>query len=62
MAQRFEDGLTAAPGKEVKKKKLSFDQTLFLAQFAEACNDVWEDEQNAVSHARRRRFSILLMG
>ena len=23
---------------------------------------MWEDEQNAVSHARRRRLSILLMG
>jgi hypothetical protein len=61
-AQRFEDGLTTPPGKKFKKKKLSFDQVLFLAQFAAACNAVWDDTNNGVAVSQRRRFTLLLMG
>ena len=64
-AHLFEEGLTGPappPGGERKKKKLSRDQVLFIAQFAYVCNIVWEDEQADVPMARRRRFSLLLMG
>ena len=38
------------------------DQTLFLSQFAQACNAVWEDERSGVPLAQRRCFNFLLMG
>jgi len=62
LAGEFEKGNTTAPGKKKKKKKLSNDQVLFLAGFAHACNQVWDDEQDGVSMEKRRCFSFLLMG
>ena len=38
------------------------DQVLFVAQFAYACNCVWDDEQNDVPMKRRHRFNMLLLG
>ena len=35
---------------------------LFLAQFADAMNRVWDDEQAEVPMRQRERFSFLLMG
>ena len=60
LAGLFEAGLTGE--KDGKPKSLKRDQSLFLAQFASACNAIWDDEQNAVPMAKRRRFNLLLMG
>ena len=62
MCLEFEEGNTTAPGKKKKKKKLSRDQALFLTGFADACNQVWEDERDSVPMEKRRCFSFLLMG
>ena len=43
-------------------RRLKRDQVLFVAQFAYACNAVWDDEQNDVPMRRRQRFNMLLMG
>ena len=64
-ACRFEDGLTGTPpppGMPVQKKKLTEDQIIFLARFAEICDCVWDDIQNDVPMHSRRRYSILLLG
>ena len=55
-------GNTTLPGKKKKKKRLSQDQMLFLAGFADACNKVWQDERDCVPMGKRSRFSFLLMG
>ena len=64
-ACRFEDGLTdppPPPGTDLKKKKLTEDQIIFLARFAEICDCVWDDEDNNVPMEERRRYNILLLG
>ena len=62
LCREFEAGNTTLPGKRKKNKKLSRDQTLFLTAFADACNQVWEDERDDAPMERRRCFSFLLMG
>ena len=58
----FEKGDTTPPGKKKITKRVTKDQLLFLAQFAAALNQVWDDEQNDVPMSQRERFSFLLMG
>ena len=53
LAGEFEKGNTTPPGKKKKAKKLSKDQVLFLSGFANACNQVWEDEQNGTPMEKR---------
>ena len=60
--KRFEAGDTAPPGKPREEKRVTRDQLLFLAQFADAVNQVWDDEQAEVPMNQRKRFSFLLMG
>jgi len=62
LCREFEEGNTTPAGKKKKKKKLSRDQVLFLTGFADACNQVWEDERDDVPMSKRRCFSFLLMG
>jgi len=62
LAAEFEAGNTTLPGKEKKKKKLTRDQVIFLIGFANACNNVWEDECNETPMESRREYAFLLMG
>ena len=62
LATRFEEGpLNEETGRRVPRQ-LKRDQALFVAQFAEACNAVWDDEQNGVPMSRRKRSNLLLLG
>jgi hypothetical protein len=45
LAKQFEAGSMCTSTGKMVPKKLKYDQTLFLAQFASACNAVWEDEK-----------------
>ena len=49
LAKKFETGPLDPITKQRKPRKLKRDQTLFLTQFAQACNAVWEDEQKCVA-------------
>ena len=62
LAREFEAGRTGPLEEQGKRKRLKRDQTLFLAQFAEACNCVWDDEDAEIAYEKRRRYNMLLMG
>ena len=55
LAKRFEEDGDV-------KRTLKRDQTLFLAQFAAACNAVWDDELEGKPAKSRKTFQMLLMG
>ena len=46
LAEQFEAGSMCPRTGTKVPKKFKYDQTLFLAQFASACNAVWDDENN----------------
>ena len=62
----FEDGVINQETGRRDRKPLARDQALFVAQFAHACNAMWDDEQQlaegALTMRERRCFNILLMG
>ena len=58
----FEAGETVPPGTPKEPKQVTRDQLLFLAQFAAALNQVWQDEQADTPMRQREQFSFLLMG
>ena len=62
LAHQFEEGKPDPITGKIERRPLKRDQVLFIAQFADSCNAVWEDEQNDVPVKKRRRFSLLLMG
>ena len=66
LVRRFEAGKENPKTGQVEPKPLKRDQALFVARFAEACNDVWDDEQKILDgnlqHKNRRCYQFLLMG
>ena len=62
LAHKFEEGAPDAATGEKTRRPLKRDQVLFIAQFAAACDAVWDDEQNGVAMRDRKRFNMLLMG
>jgi len=62
LAAEFEAGNTTSPDREKKKKKLARDQVIFLIGFANACNNVWEQECNDTPMENRTEYAFLLMG
>jgi len=62
LASEFEAGNTTLPGKKKKTKKLTRGQVLFLMGFADACNKVWQQEQDDIPMQDRQQFMFLLMG
>jgi len=62
LASEFEAGNTTLPGKKKRPKKLSRGQVLFLIGFADACNKIWQQEQDDVPMQDRQQFIFLLMG
>ena len=62
LMERFEQGLTGPKGKPPRPKKLSADQTCFLALFAEACNSAWEEERDEVPLEQRQTRHLMLVG
>ena len=62
LAQEFEAGPIDTQTGIRKPRLLRRDQALFLAKFAQACNDIWKDETEQVAPKKRKTFHILLMG
>ena len=62
LASRFEDGTCCKKTGKFERRPLKRDQVLFLTQFADASNTVWDDEQNDKPVQHRKRFSMLLLG
>ena len=62
LASRFEDGTRCKKTGKFERRPLKRDQVLFLTQFADALNTVWDDEQNDKPVQHRKRFSMLLLG
>ena len=66
LAQRFERGPSDPVTGAAAPRQLKRDQALFVARFAQACNDVWEDErrlrEGTLAVKDRRCFQFLLMG
>ena len=66
MAKRFEDDWTSPRTKKKEPRPLKRDQVFFVAQFAQACNTVWEEsrrvEKNELDASKITCFNILLMG
>ena len=62
LAKEFEAGPVDATTGQRQPRMLRRDQTLFLAQFAKACNAIWDDEKDQVAPKARKTFQILLMG
>ncbi len=66
LAQHFEAGSISPKTGKMVPKVLKKDQTLFLAQFASACNTVWDDDKEikngALEMKHRRCFNMLLIG
>ena len=62
LAKEFEAGPIDTKTGIRKPRELRRDQALFLAQFAKACNVIWEDETDQVAPKARKTFQILLMG
>ena len=62
LAKKFEDGPVDPTTGGRAPRTLKRDQTLFLAKFADACNKVWDDENEKKPWAQRRTFQMLLMG
>ena len=62
LADRFEKGILDPVTCLRTPRPLKRDQTLFLSQFAHACNAVWEDEQSGVPLAQRRCFNFFAHG
>ena len=62
LAAKFEEGIVDATTGSKMPRPLKRDQVLFIAQFAAACDAVWDDEANGVAMKDRRTFNILLMG
>ena len=62
LAHQFEEGKPDPITGKVERRPLKRDQVLFIAQFVDSCNAVWEDEQNDVPVKKRRRFSLLFIG
>ena len=62
LMRKFEEGPVNPTTGMRLPRTLKRDQTLFLAKYADACNAVWDDEQNKVPWERRRTYRILLIG
>ena len=66
LARRFEAGKLNPKTGRIDPKPLKHDQALSVAQFAAACNTVWDDEQKVLdgtlSVKKRHCFNVLLMG
>ena len=66
LARRFETGKLNPKTGRIDPKPLKRDQALFVAQFAVACNAVWDDDEQikngTLSVKKRRCFNMLLMG
>jgi hypothetical protein len=66
MAKRFEDEWTNPKSGQREHRPLKRDQVLFIAQFAHACNTVWDEalkvEEGALEVKNITCFNILLMG
>ena len=66
MAKRFEDEWTNPRTKRQEPRPLKRDQVLFIAQFAHACNTVWDEDRRVedgdLCVHRITCFNILLMG
>ena len=66
LARRFESGKVDTATGKLEPRPLKRDQALFVARFASACNDVWDDEQSIIDGSlvrkKRRSFQFLLMG
>ena len=62
LAHEFEAGPIDTQTGIRKPRLLRRDQALFLAKFAQACNDIWKDETEQVAPKKRKTFQILLMG
>ena len=58
----FEAGETVPRGTPKEPKHVTRDQLCFLAQFAAALNQVWDDELHETPMRQREQFSFLLMG
>ena len=66
LARCFEDEWTNPHTGKKEPRPLKRDQVLFAAQFAQACNKVWEEdrrvEENRLDVNKSTPFNILLMG
>ena len=66
LARCFEDEWTNPHTGKKEPRALKRDQVLFAAQFAQACNKVWEEdrrvEENDLDADKITLFNILLMG
>ena len=66
MAKRFEDEWTNPRSGKEEPRPLKRDQVLFSAQFAHACNTVWDEdrrvEEGDLAFDKITCFNILLMG
>lgn len=66
MAKRFEDEWTNPRSGKKEPRPLKRDQVFFVAQFAEACNTIWQQERsvedNELDISKITCFNILLMG
>jgi hypothetical protein len=66
LARQFEAGKWDEKTGRIEPKPLKRDQALFVAQFAAACNAVWDDEERVKDGTlpvkKRRCFNLLLMG
>ena len=66
LARRFEKRVINPKTGKHESKLLKPDQTLFLAQFASACNNIWDEEQQMAEGTlkmyQRSCFNMLLIG
>ena len=66
MAKRFEEEWINPRSGKKEQRRLKRDQALFVAQFAQVCNTVWDEdrkvEEGEMDVKKRTCFNILLMG
>ena len=66
LVRRFETEWVHPKTKQIHPRPLKRDQALFVAQFADACNAVWDEEQaileGSLEIAHRRCFNFLVLG
>ena len=66
LAKRFEEEWTNPRTGAKERRPLKRDQVLFVAQFAQACNTIWEEdckvENGELDIDKITCFNILLMG
>ena len=62
LARKFEEGKLDPKTGKMAARPLKRDQVYFVAQFAEACNTVWNEERDDTPMKKRSLLNMLLIG